>query len=163
MIKKVIPLKLALERDLICLKTTFILKCGITSCLRDFMTHRFFGCPSTGPTLPSSDPRQTSWGLDANLKLNLFTEARFPDTLTRQIRVNWEQICFHICRKFSVESKIGFTFQDKFYFPKRSIWVEAVEPACGPSSVDAEGLVCRPEEERLNLNQRRHFTFSHPQ
>ena len=117
MIKKVIPLKLALERDLICLKTTFILKCGITSCLRDFMTHRFFGCPSTGPTLPSSDPRQTSWGLDANLKLNLFTEARFPDTLTRQIRVNWEQICFHICRKFSVKSKIGFTFQEKFYFP----------------------------------------------
>ena len=42
--------------------------------------------------------------------------------------------------------------------------MEAVEPASGPSSVDAEGLVCPPEEESLlNLNQRRHFTFSHPQ
>ena len=50
------------------------------------MTHRFFGCPSAGLTLPSSDPRQTSWGRDVNLKLtnqNEFLQsARLSDALT---------------------------------------------------------------------------------
>ena len=84
------------------LKTTFILKCGITSWLRDFMTHRFFECPSAGPTSPSSGPRQTSWGLDANLKLtNSNWVSSTSDTLAQwQVRADWENPCCHICRNF---------------------------------------------------------------